>query len=444
MKLLFLDIYKKSNSRISKDTAGGYGTENDLGDGIFGRLLSLFVKHSIFWPNLSFVQLFEEFTSRGHECHFRYETGDIRYIEEHWDAVFVCSSIVCFETEIKAIRDILRQRDVPIFLCGSVAKYIQNEIPPQTCVLAGNYEFLPQQLENNGSSLFALAKERVVNVVSGNPASLVLIDWSRQEFAKNKNRLLGNKNYFIPFIATRGCPYSCREYCTYPTTQGVKVLQEQSTSTIQKLRAISKKYPGAHVVFRDPVFSINIKNAKKLLKEIGDQQLSLDFSAELHLKNIDDEFIQLCKYANITGLKFGIESAHETVRNDSKRFSVSNDQQKTTITKLKKAGIRTVGMFILAQPSDDRSTCLSTIDYACNLGLDLAQFSIFTPYPGTPFFDRGETNRAFSNYEECNQYNLVYDHPTISKKEARDLLQTAYMSFVRKKIKNSICSLLLR
>ena len=32
MKILFLDIYKKSNSRISKDTAGGYGTENDLGD----------------------------------------------------------------------------------------------------------------------------------------------------------------------------------------------------------------------------------------------------------------------------------------------------------------------------------------------------------------------------------------------------------------------------
>ena len=39
MKLLFLDAYKFSNSRISKDTAGGYGTENDLGDKIFGKIL---------------------------------------------------------------------------------------------------------------------------------------------------------------------------------------------------------------------------------------------------------------------------------------------------------------------------------------------------------------------------------------------------------------------
>ena len=53
MKLLFLDIYKKSSSRISKDTAGGYGTENDLGDNFFGKILSKIVKNSIFWPNLS-------------------------------------------------------------------------------------------------------------------------------------------------------------------------------------------------------------------------------------------------------------------------------------------------------------------------------------------------------------------------------------------------------
>ena len=50
-----------------------------------------------------------------------------------------------------------------------------------------------------------------------------------------------------------------------------------------------------------------------------------------------------------------------------------------TIQKLKKANIKTVGMFILAQPSDTEETCLKTIDYACNLDLNIAQFSIFTP-----------------------------------------------------------------
>ena len=47
MKILFLDIYKKSNSRISKDTAGGYGTENSLGDSFIGKTLSYFTKKTI-------------------------------------------------------------------------------------------------------------------------------------------------------------------------------------------------------------------------------------------------------------------------------------------------------------------------------------------------------------------------------------------------------------
>lgn len=57
MNILFLDIYKKSKSRISKDTAGVYGTENDLGDSFFGKVISFIIKQLIFWPNLSFVQL---------------------------------------------------------------------------------------------------------------------------------------------------------------------------------------------------------------------------------------------------------------------------------------------------------------------------------------------------------------------------------------------------
>ena len=41
MNILFLDVYKKSSSRISKDTSGGYGTENSLGDGIIGKVKPL-------------------------------------------------------------------------------------------------------------------------------------------------------------------------------------------------------------------------------------------------------------------------------------------------------------------------------------------------------------------------------------------------------------------
>ena len=75
MKILFLDIYKKSNFRISKDTAGGYGTENNLGDSLFVKALSYFIKKTIFWPNLSFIQLMQEFKSRNFDVNYKKHIG---------------------------------------------------------------------------------------------------------------------------------------------------------------------------------------------------------------------------------------------------------------------------------------------------------------------------------------------------------------------------------
>ena len=56
------------------------------------------------------------------------------------------------------------------------------------------------------------------------------------------------------------------------------------------------------------------------------------------------------------------------------------------IDKINNAGLKTIGMFILAQPMDTFDTCMETIMYACSLNLSVAQFSIFTPYPGTFLF----------------------------------------------------------
>lgn len=430
MRLLFLDVYKKSNSRISKDTAGGYGTENSMGDGLFGKILSRIIKKTIFWPNLSFIQLLEEFDSIENECIYIKQVGPSVNLIDDWDAIFICSSIVCFETEIEACINLKKQTDSPIFLCGSISQFIKHKIPEDVTLITGNYEFLLQRLQTTGESLKDISKKDIINVIHGKPENLKLINWSRKSLKGTKNLILGNTRFFFPYITTRGCPYSCFEYCTYPLAQGRKILQEPVESVIKKLKIISDNFPQSHIVFRDPVFSINMKHTKDLLKQIGKANLNIDFSAELHLKNVDDEFIELCKKAKFTGLKFGIESAHEEVRDSVKRFSIDNDEQMKTIKMINDANIRTVGMFILAQPTDDRQSCLSTIDYACNLNLSIAQFSIFTPYPGTPYYVRGESEKSFNKYEECNQYNLVYKHDSISKKEARQLLEKAYFNFI--------------
>lgn len=435
MKILFLDVYKKSHSRISKDTAGGYGTENDLGDGIIGKALSFLIKRTVFWPNLSFIQLLQEFESRGHSCHYHKQVGSEIKFNCEYDMIFICSSIVCFETEIEAVNELQKKVSCPIFLCGSVAKHIQHKVPSNTQVLSGNYEFLLEYLELEGRSILSPFDNQFFTVPNGTPENLSYINWNRKDLPSNKNFILGARSNFFPFLSTRGCPYSCFEYCTYPTSQGRKVLHESEESIVEKFKKLCLDYKKPHVVFRDPVFSINLKKTKALLKKIGDSNLSMEFSAELHLNNIDDEFLELCKYANVKWLKFGIESAVPEVRDSVNRYSIENDEQKMIINKLRAANIKTVGMFILAQPEDTKATCEETINYACNLGLDIAQFSIFTPYPGTPHYLKVYDEMNFEKYQNINQFDLVYNHPILSKSHTRKLLEKAYIKFLLSKFK---------
>ena len=239
MKILFLDVYKKSHSRISKDTAGGYGTENDMGDGLFGSSLSRLIKKSIFWPNLSFIQTLEEFKAKGYKCEYRKQLGSNIDFKEKWDAVFVCSSIVCFETELEACNQIKNKYNIPVFLCGSIGQFIKNKIPEKITLITGNYEFLAQRLESTGESIHDISKKDIINVIHGRPEDLKIIDWSLKSLRETKNFILGNRKYFFPYITTRGCPYSCFEYCTYPLAQGRKILQEPVDSVVKKLKIIS-------------------------------------------------------------------------------------------------------------------------------------------------------------------------------------------------------------
>ena len=49
-------------------------------------------------------------------------------------------------------------------------------------------------------------------------------------------------------------------------------------------------------------------------------------------------------------------------------------------------------MFMFGNPEDDEKTIKNTIDYSIKLPNQLVQYSVFTPYPGTPIFSIYENN----------------------------------------------------
>ena len=58
---------------------------------------------------------------------------------------------------------------------------------------------------------------------AGQSIKRIVIGLDNKKYNLQNNFLGFNSKPAIPIVATRGCPYSCFNYCTYPLQQGLKV-----------------------------------------------------------------------------------------------------------------------------------------------------------------------------------------------------------------------------
>ena len=256
-------------------------------------------------------------------------------------------------------------------------------------------------------------------------------DW--REYLKRyklRNNFLGfNSKSAIPIVATRGCPYSCFNYCTYPLQQGRKVRLRSPKNIVSEIKYWIDNVGTNKFVFRDPVFSINRKHTIELCKEIISQNLKIEYLIETHLKNLDDEMISLLKESGLKLVYIGIESSDPKVLKDIKRFTVTNDDQQNMIAKLVKNGIFVKSMFMFGNPEDTEVSIKNTINYSMLLSNQLVQYSVFTPYPGTPIFSLYENKINEKNYEKFNQYNLIFKHKNLDNNKIKELKNYGYKKF---------------
>jgi len=245
----------------------------------------------------------------------------------------------------------------------------------------------------------------------------------------NKTSLLFGTEKSLPILATRGCPYSCFKYCVYPLQQGRKPRQREPKLIVDELQYWNKKFNVKMFIFRDPVFSINKKHTFDFCKELINRNLNIKFIIETHLRILDGDLIKILKKAGLKAVKVGVESYDENVLKASGRYSVTKDQQLEKIRELENNKIQVSAMYILGFPTDTNETIKKTINYSKKLNTTYAQFSVWTPYPGTPVFSEYKDKITVENYDEFDQYHLVYKHDLFSKKNIRYYLSKAYSSY---------------
>ena len=130
-----------------------------------------------------------------------------------------------------------------------------------------------------------------------------------------KHKFLGN-GPAIYILSSRGCPYSCFHYCTYPLSQGRKLRLRNPKKLVEQMFEFQKKLGVNNFIFRDPVFSINRKHTVEICENIIKNKYKFNICIETHLKNIDKDLAIMLKKAGVKLIYCGIETSDEKVKKE--------------------------------------------------------------------------------------------------------------------------------
>ncbi len=425
MRIHILQATRKVAGRSNKDTNGSYGTLNDFGSSFTSRILMAIKSRKMNFPELAPAYVIAILKSQGHEV-----TYGENSVNPDADITLLQSSLVHLKeecrwaAELKSLYPMMRVG----FFSGASDPLSDELLRVADFVVVGEIEnaLMSQDIADFDGKVVA----GWVNDLD----SLVFPDWGHVG-NRISYRLMGGsrEKRMAPMLASRGCPMSCRHYCTYPWTQGKQQRKRSISNIVAEMCHLKERYEINLVLFRDPIFTLDMERAKAFCRELIKAKIDIQYIIETHTRFMDDELIALLSRSGCIAVQFGIESGNADVMEKSSRKSGSFAKQERVIEQCENHGIRVLALFMLAYFDDNEETVNQTIDYAIKLNPYGAQFTVATPYPGTPWYDElKHDNQRFQlseNHDDYTQYKLVYQHPSLSSEKVETLKNQAYKRF---------------
>lgn len=240
---------------------------------------------------------------------------------------------------------------------------------------------------------------------------------------------------YLSIISSRGCPFQC-SFCVSSRLFGGCWRGRKAENVVEEIKHVHEKYRVKNIEFADDTFTLNGKRVEKICDGILEENLDISWGASSRVDTISRDLAQKMKKAGCWIVYLGVESASQKILdNIGKKVSIS--QIIRAVKTLKEAGIQILGSFMLGFPEETLESAMQTIIFAKKLDLDYAQFSILTPYPGTPIYEHADKNRLLitRDWSRFNAVEPVMRLKNLSLKQLQSLFEKAYITFyIRPKI----------
>lgn len=304
-------------------------------------------------------------------------------------------------------------RDVPIVMGGPHVTYMYREaltVGKADYVVRGEGEYTMLELMDYLSrgkpslnEILGLAyKDRYGNVFRNKGRPLIrnldeLPEPARHLLSMDHYTLFDKPVKIIHVMASRGCPYGCI-YCTTSYYWGRRYRIRSPEKVVNEIERCMNKYKTNIVAFTDDELTLNKGWIMRFTKEIIDRGLDIVYTCGSRVNNVDREVLARLSKTGCSMIYYGIESCND--RDLSLiRKGITTRQIEKALSLTKKYGIETTGSFILGFPWQTINDMRNIVKFAIKLDVDYAQFTVATPYPGTPLYYYAKRCNLIESYD---------------------------------------------
>ena len=287
---------------------------------------------------------------------------------------------------------------------------------------------LPDEAKDHADSVFIGEAEGVLETVIRDFETGTLKpfyknrDWSDLKGMPIPRRDLLNTRYkpfFKTIETTRGCPNHC-EFCSVPIINGKRYRTRPLEEIDRELSIIVKK-KGEYLFLADDNVTAREDYALGLFEIFKRHGVRWMGFTTIKIA-MNERLLRMAQKSGCVSLFIGFESLRqESLDGVSKRF-VPAGELSDLVKTIQAHHIGIQGSFIFGFDQDDPSVFKSTVEFVQKNNMELPNFSILTPFPGTLLQKRleGEGRIFDHDWSHYDMSHVVFQPRRMSVRELQD------------------------
>jgi radical SAM superfamily enzyme YgiQ (UPF0313 family) len=251
--------------------------------------------------------------------------------------------------------------------------------------------------------------------------------------------LLGKDEYIPPpatykrkpvavIITSRGCNRRCL-YCFQIDKERKNGIRCRSVANVIAEIELCLKQGYREIKFIDDTLAADRSRAMELCAEIKARKLDFTWFASACVHQVDRELLQAFKEAGCWAILFGAESGVQKNLN-AIRKGITLEQTSRAVREAKAVGLTVFTPFLFGIPGETYEEALRTIEFACELDPDVANFHCLTPFPGTELYDNiGQYGTMSPDLTDYTYQGAAFVPFSMKREQIAELRQIAFMRF---------------